>query len=192
MTLKKINQLNLECGPIFKVFIELPYSFCFMFCFFSYEACGILVPWPRIKPAPPALEGKVLTVGLPGKSPSVGFLFTWIFTTTGHYYWVIVDLGSGPDTTFFRITYFSGKKNSLSWLNPKSHITTVTCRTVKLTVWHETTEMYLSTFHIQAHLMYLWIVNGGRILPIWISWLLINRHLILNTLIEFLTQSYLK
>ena len=44
-----------------------------MFWFFGQEACGILAPWPGFKPAPPALEGKVLTTGLPGKSPSSRF-----------------------------------------------------------------------------------------------------------------------
>ena len=38
-----------------------------MFWFFGLKACGILAPWPGIKPAP-ALEGKVLTTGPPGKS----------------------------------------------------------------------------------------------------------------------------
>ena len=41
-------------------------------------ACGILVPWPGIKPVSPALEGRFLTTGPPGKSlpsssPVVGF-----------------------------------------------------------------------------------------------------------------------
>ena len=40
-----------------------------MFWFFGHEACGILAPWPGIEPTPPALEGEVLTTGLPGKSP---------------------------------------------------------------------------------------------------------------------------
>ena len=31
------------------------------------EAYGILAPRPGIKPAPPSLEGEVLTTGLPGK-----------------------------------------------------------------------------------------------------------------------------
>ena len=39
-----------------------------MFWFFGREACGILAPRPGIEPAPPALEGKVLTTGPPGKS----------------------------------------------------------------------------------------------------------------------------
>ena len=38
-----------------------------MFWFFGHEAYGLLAPRPGIKPAPPALEGKVLTAGLPGK-----------------------------------------------------------------------------------------------------------------------------
>ena len=39
-----------------------------MFWFFDYKACGILAPWPGIKPAPPASEGEVLTTGPSGKS----------------------------------------------------------------------------------------------------------------------------
>ena len=39
-----------------------------MFWIFDREACGILVPWPGIKPTPPVLEGEVLTTGLWGKS----------------------------------------------------------------------------------------------------------------------------
>ena len=44
-----------------------------MFCFFVPKACGIPVPWPGIEPTPPALEGKVLTTGPPGKSPASPF-----------------------------------------------------------------------------------------------------------------------
>ena len=39
-----------------------------MFWFGDLEACEILAPQPEIKPTPPALEGKVLTPGLPGES----------------------------------------------------------------------------------------------------------------------------
>ena len=39
-----------------------------MYWFFGYKAHGILAPQPGMKPAPPALEGKVLTTGPPGKS----------------------------------------------------------------------------------------------------------------------------
>ena len=39
-----------------------------MFWFFGGEAREILAPQPGIKPAPSALEGEVLTTGLPGKS----------------------------------------------------------------------------------------------------------------------------
>ena len=39
-----------------------------MFWFFGNEAGGILASGPGIEPAPPALEGEVLTTGLPGKS----------------------------------------------------------------------------------------------------------------------------
>ena len=39
-----------------------------MFWSFLAEACGILAPQPGIELACPALEGKVLTTGFPGKS----------------------------------------------------------------------------------------------------------------------------
>ena len=42
--------------------------FKMFFWFFGHEACGILATRPGIEPTPPALEGKVLTTGLPGKS----------------------------------------------------------------------------------------------------------------------------
>ena len=35
----------------------------------SSEACGILVPHPGIQPTSPALAGRFLTTGPPGKSP---------------------------------------------------------------------------------------------------------------------------
>ena len=47
-----------------------------MFWFFGPKACGILVPWPGIKPAPPALEGDVLTTGPPGKSL---WRYSWLY-----------------------------------------------------------------------------------------------------------------
>ena len=37
-----------------------------MFWFFGHKACGISAPQPGIEPAPPALEGKVLTTEPPG------------------------------------------------------------------------------------------------------------------------------
>ena len=40
-----------------------------MFWFLGPEACVILAPWPGIKPPPPVLEGEILTIGPPGKSP---------------------------------------------------------------------------------------------------------------------------
>ena len=42
--------------------------FWVFFFFFGHKAPGILAPGPGIEPATPALEGEVLTTGLPGKS----------------------------------------------------------------------------------------------------------------------------
>ena len=38
---------------------------------FWFKTPGILAAQPGIEPAPPASEGKVLTAGLPGKSPTL-------------------------------------------------------------------------------------------------------------------------
>ena len=61
---------------IFKVFIEFVTTLLLFYivAFFGCKACGVLAPKPGIESAhtpPPALEGKVLTTGAPGKS----FLF---------------------------------------------------------------------------------------------------------------------
>ena len=66
--------------PIFQTFFFksllnlLYYCFCYVFCFFDHKAYGILVPQPRIKPAPLALEGEVLTTEPPERSQTFSFL----------------------------------------------------------------------------------------------------------------------
>ena len=53
---------------IFKVFMEfVTILLLFYVLFFGLEARGILAPRPGIEPAPPALEGEVLTTGPPGR-----------------------------------------------------------------------------------------------------------------------------
>ena len=44
-----------------------------MFWFFGQEACGILAPRPGIEPRCPALEGEVLTIGMPKKTQIIVF-----------------------------------------------------------------------------------------------------------------------
>ena len=55
---------------IFRVFIEfvIVLLLFFVLFFFGPKACGILAPQPGIEPMHPALEGKVLITGWPGKS----------------------------------------------------------------------------------------------------------------------------
>ena len=48
-----------------------------MFCFFGREACGILAPRPGSELTLPALEGEVLTTGLPGKSSLCYFIISY-------------------------------------------------------------------------------------------------------------------
>ena len=50
------------------------FVFCFMFCFFGHEACGISSSQLGIKFIPPALEGEVLTTGPSGRSLGLFFL----------------------------------------------------------------------------------------------------------------------
>ena len=67
---------------IFKVFIEFAVIlFLFYVLFFWAQACELLTPWPGVSPAPPALENKVLTPGMPGRSHEghFGFLFNFLF-----------------------------------------------------------------------------------------------------------------
>ena len=52
---------------VFIKFVTILFLFYSVF-YFGYKACGILASPPRAEPAPPALEGEVLTTGLPGKS----------------------------------------------------------------------------------------------------------------------------
>ena len=54
----------------------LQYCFCFTFwCLFWLWGMWDLSSLTRIEPAPPAVEGEVLTTGLPGKSPALKVLF---------------------------------------------------------------------------------------------------------------------
>ena len=62
---------------IFKVFIEfVTILLLFYLWVCDLEACGILAPWPEIKPVTPALEGDVLATGPPGKTLLVCFILT--------------------------------------------------------------------------------------------------------------------
>ena len=65
---------------ILKVFIELVTILLLFYIFFSFgrRACRILAFWPGMGLAPPALEGGVLTTGLPGKSSLIYFWNTYL------------------------------------------------------------------------------------------------------------------
>ena len=52
-----------------------------MFVWSGCKACGILAPQPGVKPARPALEGKVFATGLPGKSHYQGIFFNLTFVS---------------------------------------------------------------------------------------------------------------
>ena len=59
------------CGPFLKSLLNL-LPCCSMFGLFGCEAWEILAPQPGIEPASPALDGKVLTIGLAGMSQDGG------------------------------------------------------------------------------------------------------------------------
>ena len=56
-----------SCGTFLKSLLGLLcITSALCFGFFGPVACGILVRWPGIEPAPSVLESKVLTTGPPG------------------------------------------------------------------------------------------------------------------------------
>ena len=56
-------------------------------------ACGILVPWPGIKPTPPELQGRFLTTGPPGKSPDkLHLIILFLLGPLRHQYLSVVCL----------------------------------------------------------------------------------------------------
>ena len=69
------------------------YNIVSISCFgiFGHEIHEILASWPGIKPTRPALEGKVLTIGLPGKSYRL--LCNWTFLKS----WMSLNLESGEE-----------------------------------------------------------------------------------------------
>ena len=66
-------------SPRFHLIIQAFSTHNIQYCFwfkpwpFGHEEYGILALQPEIEPAPPAVEGEVLTTGLPGKSPHITF-----------------------------------------------------------------------------------------------------------------------
>lgn len=62
---------------VFNEFVTVLFLFYVLF-FYEHEACGILAPWPGIKPAPPALEIEVLITGPPGKSLGYFLCCLWL------------------------------------------------------------------------------------------------------------------
>ena len=60
------------CGLFLKSLLNLLWHcLCSLFWSLGPEACGILVPWPGIRPAPLALEGQVPTTGPPWMSKNM-------------------------------------------------------------------------------------------------------------------------
>ena len=73
--LLKIFFFFFGCGPFLKSSLNSrQYCFCFMFWFFGHYTCGFLIPQWGTEPTHAALEGKLLTNGLPGKPPEVSYL----------------------------------------------------------------------------------------------------------------------
>ena len=62
-----ISEVFIEFGTILLLFYALGWWFFVCLFVFGPEAWKILAPWPRIKPTPPSLEGRVPTSGPLGK-----------------------------------------------------------------------------------------------------------------------------
>ena len=56
-----------------------------MFCLSDHKACGILAPQSRLEPTSPALEGQILTTGLPGTSHL--FILFFFFPSIHSYFY---------------------------------------------------------------------------------------------------------
>ena len=66
-----VSLVCMQCGPFLKDFIEfVKILLLFYVWVFFFSTCGILCSPPGIELTTFALEGKVLTTGLPGKSQS--------------------------------------------------------------------------------------------------------------------------
>ena len=97
-------------GPFFKVFIEfVKFCFCFMFWLFGHEACRILALERGIKPTPPALEGKVLTTGPPGKSQPLPFCF--------HFYLINLSAAFNSNDQTLALNILSNFFPCVPWLS---------------------------------------------------------------------------
>ena len=67
--------LGLSCGTR-HLSVKFTHSLLVAWGLSCSAACGILVPWPGIKPTSLALQGGVLTTGPPGKSSHMKFFVT--------------------------------------------------------------------------------------------------------------------
>ena len=79
------------------------------------EACGILTPWPGIKPRCPALGGKVLTTSLPGEPPFNLFLMDHLRCTRNS-----LDLCFSSSIQFFEAFFFFSFKPGHGILSEKA------------------------------------------------------------------------
>ena len=100
----RLNHSLLKWFYFFKFLLNLlQYCYCFLFCCFGPQACGILAPQPGVKPISPALEGEVSPTGPPRNSPEVLLIcqnfhifFTYFivesFRLTGFYLYYILKM----------------------------------------------------------------------------------------------------
>ena len=70
---------------IFLSLLRISYNIASVLCFgfLGNEPCGILAPQPGIILIPLALERKVLSPGLPGKSPKVNCCYYFMLCAAG-------------------------------------------------------------------------------------------------------------
>ena len=80
----------------------------YVFWFFGREACGILAPRPGIEATPLALEGEVLTTGLPGKSHVMYFelIFVTSVKSVSRFFFCCCSFVSAPFVKRLSLTHY--------------------------------------------------------------------------------------
>ena len=146
----------------------LKYCFFFSFWFFGWEACGIFAPLSGICPVSPALEGGVLTTGLPRKS-----LVTLLFLNQPHLIlWFQVALIRWCLPTAFspRLSFSppSQLHVGLSWVLDQ-HVRS-TCLKNLISLYFQTCSCYIQYFQPERLALWKW-TSSFKLEPRESSWL---------------------
>ena len=124
--------------------------FLFFFLPFGHKACGILAPQPGIEPTPPALEGRVSTNGLSGKSLSS---LSWVSVSSSAKQQVTVSISLGLLEELNNLANLSHEKCSINLVLVFLHYLLFSENTVMiiLSIIHNVS-LYLSILYLHQYL----------------------------------------